>query len=183
VWHSICVPENIELPDFKIPHAEKIEWMIETNGWALEPIAAMLDSDPPAPGYAYTIGLPATFSFPDIVIFGLAPVAAKGLIDLVIEQVTSGVEIPRDIPLVGLLDNELRCVFSTVDVRSGRGGKWGTCCNWYGPIAMGGYRTNQGLTRVCVSLNRLLALCRRCKGRRYGSSSNCTSDATSATFA
>jgi hypothetical protein len=40
----------------------------------------------------------------------------KGLIDLVIEQVTSGVEIPRDVPLVGLLDNELRCVFSTVDV-------------------------------------------------------------------
>ena len=118
MWHSICVPENIELPDFKIPHAEKIEWMIETNGWALEPIAAMLDSDPPTPGYAYTIGLPTTFSFPDIVIFGLAPVAAKGLIDLVIEQVTSGVEIPRDIPLVGLLDNELRCVFSTVDLRT-----------------------------------------------------------------
>ena len=65
------MPENIELPDFKIPHAEKIEWMIETNGWALEPIAAMLDSDPPTPGYAYTIGLPATFSFADIVIFGL----------------------------------------------------------------------------------------------------------------
>jgi hypothetical protein len=30
VWHAICVAENIELPDFKIPHAEKIEWMIET---------------------------------------------------------------------------------------------------------------------------------------------------------
>jgi hypothetical protein len=116
VWHSICVAENIDLPDFKIPHAEKIEWMIETNGWALEPVAAVPDSDPPMPGYAYTIGLNESFSFPDIVIFGLAPVAVKGLIDLVIEQVTSGVEIPRDVPLVGLLDNELRCVFSTVDV-------------------------------------------------------------------
>jgi hypothetical protein len=116
VWHAICVAENIELPDFKIPHAEKIEWMIETNGWALEPVAAVPDSDPPMPGYAYTIGLNESFSFPDIVIFGLAPVAVKGLIDLVIEQVTSGVEIPRDVPLVGLLDNELRCVFSTVDV-------------------------------------------------------------------
>ena len=69
-----------------------------------------------ATGYAYTIGLNESFSFPDIVIFGLAPVAVKGLIDLVIEQVTSGVEIPRDVPLVGLLDNDLRCVFSTVDV-------------------------------------------------------------------
>jgi hypothetical protein len=110
------VAENIDLPDFKIPHAEKIEWMIETNGWALEPVAAVPDSVPPMPGYAYTIGLNESFSFPDIVIFGLAPVAVKGLIDLVIEQVTSGVEIPRDVPLVGLLDNELRCVFSTVDV-------------------------------------------------------------------
>ena len=117
MWHSICVAENIDLPDFKIPHAEKIEWMIETNGWALEPVAAVPDSDPPSPGYAYTIGLNQSFSFPDLVIFGLAPVAVKGLIDLVIEQVTSGVEIPRDVPLVGLLDNELRCVFSTVDVK------------------------------------------------------------------
>ena len=24
------------LPDFHIPHAEKIEWMIETEGWAIE---------------------------------------------------------------------------------------------------------------------------------------------------
>ena len=31
----------MELPDFHIPHAEKIEWMIETNGWALEAIATM----------------------------------------------------------------------------------------------------------------------------------------------
>ena len=25
-----------ELPDFHLPHAEKIEWMIETDGYALE---------------------------------------------------------------------------------------------------------------------------------------------------
>jgi len=29
----------MELPDFHIPHAEKIEWTIETHGWALETIA------------------------------------------------------------------------------------------------------------------------------------------------
>jgi hypothetical protein len=116
VWHSICVAENIDLPDFKIPHAEKIEWMIEANGWALEPVAAVVDSESQFPGYAYTIGVPTTYSFPDIVVFGLAPVAVKGLIDLVLEQVAAGVEIPRDVPVVGLLDNDLRCVFSTVDV-------------------------------------------------------------------
>ena len=37
----------MELPDFHIPHAEKIEWMIETNGWALEPVAPRADTDPP----------------------------------------------------------------------------------------------------------------------------------------
>jgi hypothetical protein len=116
VWHAICVAENIDLPDFKIPHAEKIEWMIETNGWALEPVAAVIDAEPQFPGYAYTIGVPTTYLFPDIVVFGLAPVAVKGLIDLVLEQVAAGVEIPRDVPVVGLLDNDLRCVFSTVDV-------------------------------------------------------------------
>ena len=29
----------MELPDFHIPHAEKIEWMVETHGWAMEPVA------------------------------------------------------------------------------------------------------------------------------------------------
>ena len=46
----------MELPDFHIPHAEKIEWMIETNGWALEPVPADAESEPPTPGYAYSIG-------------------------------------------------------------------------------------------------------------------------------
>ena len=41
-----------ELPDFHIPHAEKIEWMIETNGWALEPVAEQYDSEPPTPAAA-----------------------------------------------------------------------------------------------------------------------------------
>ena len=29
-----------ELPDFHIPHMEKIEWMVETKGWAVETMAA-----------------------------------------------------------------------------------------------------------------------------------------------
>lgn len=112
MWHA----EAVSLPDFHIPHADKIEWMIETSGWALEPVAARTDVDPPRPGHAYTIGFPERFSFPEIVIFGLTPVAARGLIDLVAQQLDGGVEIPRDVPLQGLLDNDLRCVFATVDV-------------------------------------------------------------------
>ena len=46
----------------------------------------------------------------------MAPIAIKGLIDLVVEQIVGGVEIPRNIPLTGLLDNDLRCIFSPVDL-------------------------------------------------------------------
>ena len=53
-----------ELPDFHIPHAEKIEWMIETDGFAVEPVRPAPDSEPPQAGYAYTIGFPGTPASP-----------------------------------------------------------------------------------------------------------------------
>ena len=53
----------MELPDFHIPHAEKIEWMIETNGWALEPIAADPTTAPPTAACPYSIGLGAAVGF------------------------------------------------------------------------------------------------------------------------
>lgn len=122
------------LPDFHIPHADKIEWMIETAGWALEPVAADLESDPPRPGYAYSIGVPETFGFPEIAVFGLTPVAVKGLVDLVLDQVRGGVEIPIGVPLVGLLDNDLRCLFAPVDMRE-HGDLFDTARRWHGGAA------------------------------------------------
>jgi hypothetical protein len=120
----------MELPDFHIPHAEKIEWMIETNGWALEPVTPSSQTDPPTPAYAYTIGLPALLGFPEIVVFGLTPAASNGLIGLVVDALRGGTEIPTGVELVGLLDNELRCAFATVDVESQRG--WfETAHAWY----------------------------------------------------
>jgi hypothetical protein len=98
---------------------EKIEWMIETHGWALEPVAAQPESDPPMPGYAYSIGMPAAVSFPDVAVFGLTPVAANGLVTLVADACRGGTEIPIGVELVGLLDNELRCVFAPIDM-----GEW-----------------------------------------------------------
>jgi hypothetical protein len=120
----------MELPDFHIPHAEKIEWMIETNGWALEPVAPRADTDPPVPAYAYTIGVPALTGFPEISVFGLTPVASNGLLGLVVDAVRSGTEIPLGVELVGLLDNDLRCVFATVDLDP-YGGFFGTAQAWY----------------------------------------------------
>ena len=118
------------LPDFHIPHAEKIEWMIETNGWAIEPVPACADTEPPSPSYAYTIGVTALTGFPEIAVFGLTPVAANGLAGLVIDALRSGTEIPTGVELVGLLDNELRCVFAPVDLAVH--GQWfATATAWY----------------------------------------------------
>lgn len=114
LWDTCCVATG-DLPDFKIPHAEKIEWMIETNGWAIEPVPADVSTDRPSPGFVYTIGFPERFGFPEVVIFGLTPVASKGILDLVAQQLEAGVTIPFDVPVVGLLDNDLRCVFATID--------------------------------------------------------------------
>lgn len=120
----------MELPDFHIPHAEKIDWMIETNGWALEPVAPRADTDPPVPAYAYTIGVPALIGFPEIVVFGLTPVAANGLIGMVIDALRGGTEIPIGVELVGLLDNELRCLFAPVDLATA-GALFETARAWY----------------------------------------------------
>jgi hypothetical protein len=120
----------MEMPDFHIPHAEKIEWMIETNGWALEPVAPRVDTDPPTPAYAYTIGAPAAVGFPEIAVFGLTPVAANGLIGMVIDAIRGGTEIPFGVELIGLLDNELRCLFAPIDVGE-MAGFFATANAWY----------------------------------------------------
>ena len=105
----------MELPDFHIPHAEKIEWMIETSGWALEPVGADASTVPPRPGYAYSIGMPDAVQFPDVAVFGLSPVAANGLVTLVADACRGGTEIPLGVELVGLLDNDLRCIFAPIE--------------------------------------------------------------------
>ena len=105
----------MELPDFRIPHAEKIEWMIETHGWAMEPVAARTDTDPPLAGYVYTIGYPEAFGFPEVVVFGLTPATARGLFGMIADMLRGGTDIPVGTELVGLFDNDLRCVFAPID--------------------------------------------------------------------
>lgn len=105
----------MDLPDFHIPHAEKIEWMIETNGWALEPVPADPSAEPPVPGYAYSIGMPDAVEFADVAVFGLTPVAANGLVTLIADACRGGTEIPLGVEVVGLLDNDLRAMFAPIE--------------------------------------------------------------------
>lgn len=109
---------------------EKIEWMIETDGFAVEPVPPEPDWDPPRAGYTYTIGFTAHTGFPDVVVFGLTPVAARGLIGLVADLLQGGTEIPTGAELVGLLDNDLRCEFAPVDLDE-YGLLFQTAASWY----------------------------------------------------
>jgi hypothetical protein len=95
---------------------EKIEWMIETDGYAMEVVPPDPDSDPPQAGYSYTVNFTDHVGFADVVVFGLTPVAARGLIGLVGDTLAAGTEIPVGPEVVGLLDNELRCCFVPVDL-------------------------------------------------------------------
>jgi Domain of unknown function (DUF4262) len=103
-------------PDRGMEHRDKIAWMIESAGWAIEPVPPRPDLDPPVPGYAYTIGLETAFGFPEVVVFGLTPVAARGLLGLVADLLAGGTEIPVGPVFVGLLDGEQRSALLAVDV-------------------------------------------------------------------
>jgi len=100
--------------EFEVSPAERIEFMISTDGFAIEAVAP--EHDPPRGGDTYTIGFQDHAGFADVVVFGLTPVAARGLIGLVAEMLVDGTQIPIGVELVGLLDNELRCCFAPVDV-------------------------------------------------------------------
>jgi hypothetical protein len=95
---------------------DKVEWMIEADGYALEVVTPDAETDPPQAGYAYTVNFTSHVQFPDVVVFGLTPVAARGLIGLVRDMLAGGTDIPLGAELVGLLDNELRCCFAAVDL-------------------------------------------------------------------
>jgi hypothetical protein len=100
-------------PDRDMEHAEKIRWVVETQGWCAEPVAPI--EDPPQPGYTYTIGFESTFAHPEVVIFGLQPVAARGLLEMLAIHLEAGGVLPEGM-FVGLLDNDLPAALLPVDL-------------------------------------------------------------------
>jgi hypothetical protein len=110
---------------------EKIEWMIETEGWAVVPVAPRLDLEPAFPGYTYTVGLETSFAFPEVIVFGLKPADARGLLGMVVALLRDGVDVPVGPLFSGLLDNELRSALLPVALED-----WGALfeagADWYG---------------------------------------------------
>ncbi len=103
-------------PDRSMEFRDKIEWMIETEGWAVVPVAARFDVEPPFPGYTYTVGLETSFGFPEVLVFGLKPADSRGLLAMVVELLRDGVAIPVGSVFTGLLDNDLRSALLPVAV-------------------------------------------------------------------
>ncbi|MBK9180173.1 MAG: DUF4262 domain-containing protein [Acidimicrobiales bacterium] len=117
-------------PDRHLGLRDKIAWMVETNGFAIEPVLARPDDDPPQPGYTYTVGFETTFGHPEVVIFGLTPVAASGLLRMIGAHLAGGGGLPVDDEFVGLLDNDLRSALLPVDVEV-RGHLFDGASLWY----------------------------------------------------
>lgn len=96
-------------------HRDKVEFMLEREGWALDAVPPRTDVDPPLPRYAYTIGFEERFAFPEVCLFGLAPVACRGLFGLIADALAGGTALPVGAPFIGLLDGGQRCALLSVD--------------------------------------------------------------------
>ena len=82
-------------PDRNMEHMDKLAWVIEDQGWVADPVEADA-GPPPRPGYTYTIGFETAFDRPEVVIFGLQAVAARGLLGMIADQHRGGVVLPVD---------------------------------------------------------------------------------------
>jgi hypothetical protein len=111
------VSDDDVFPDRDMSHRDKVEFMLEREGWAIEAVPAR-DGSSEFPSYAYTVGIESRFGFPEVVVVGLSPVACRGLFDLLVGALAGGTELPVGAPFIGLLDGGQPCALLPVDVES-----------------------------------------------------------------
>ena len=109
------MPDDDVFPDRDMSHRDKVVFMLEREGWALDAVPARADADSPFPRYAYTIGLEDRFGFPEVCIVGLSPVACRGLFDLVVDALEGGTDLPINAAFVGLLEGDQPCALLPLD--------------------------------------------------------------------
>jgi hypothetical protein len=109
------VSDDDVFPDRDMSHRDKVEFMLEREGWAIDAEPARTDPAAPFPRYAYTIGLEDRFGFPELCVVGLSPVACRGLFDLVVDAVAGGTDLPLGAAFVGLLEGDQPCALLPVD--------------------------------------------------------------------
>lgn len=111
------MPDEDVFPDRDMSHRDKVLFMLEREGWALDAVAARAE-EPPFPRYAYTIGFEDRFGFPEVCVLGLSPVACRGLFDLLADALAGGTELPLGPAFIGLLEGDQPCALLTVDSAS-----------------------------------------------------------------
>ena len=104
-----------ELEYEPMTHAEKIQWMLDEQGWGVVPVRPSESEAPDGAAYTYTFGLETAFGRPEIVIVGLQPVQARGLLDLIVAQYAAGIELPSG-TFVGLLDDDLPAALLDLEI-------------------------------------------------------------------
>ncbi len=109
------MPGEDVFPDRDMSHRDKVVFMLEREGWALDAVPTRADLDPPFPRYAYTIGIQERFGFPELCVVGLSPVACRGLFDLVVDALAAGSELPIGPSFIGLLDGGQPCALLPLD--------------------------------------------------------------------
>ncbi|HPU38194.1 MAG TPA: DUF4262 domain-containing protein [Microthrixaceae bacterium] len=102
-------------PDRNMEHLDKLAWVIEDQGWVADPVDP-IEGPPARAGYTYSIGFETAFAQPEVVIFGLRAVAARGLLAMIADQHGGGVQLPVDAVFVGLLESDLPCALLEVDL-------------------------------------------------------------------
>lgn len=108
--------EDDVFPDRDMSHRDKVVFMLEREGWALDAVPGRADPEAPFPRYAFTIGFEERFGFPEVCVVGLSPVACRGLFDLLADALAGGTVLPIGPPFIGLLDGGQPCALLPVDV-------------------------------------------------------------------
>ena len=61
------------MPDRHLDLRDKLAWMVETRGYAVEPVTQVDDPLDPRPGYTFSVGFEATWGHAEVGLWGLAP--------------------------------------------------------------------------------------------------------------
>jgi hypothetical protein len=112
------VSDGDVFPDRDMSHRDKVEFMLEREGWAIEAVPSRDGDGAGFPSYAYTVGFEDRFGFPEVCVVGLSPVACRGLFDVVAGALAGGTDLPVAAPFVGLLEGGQPCAFLPVEVAS-----------------------------------------------------------------
>jgi hypothetical protein len=70
---------------------------IAQEGWAM----AGVGTKNSAVTYVYTVGLQKTFAHPDLIMFGVAPAQARGVLEVIAERVKAGEPVHEGVMILG----------------------------------------------------------------------------------